>query len=100
MNKLFIDARGAIIGLYKPANNEYTIIDNFSRPSIESVFYADEPGQVFTDTEVVDYNKDDIVLVVSKYDRETTKWNYKVIVVTDMMAKDDIKEWFFKNETC
>lgn len=59
---------------------------------VNVAFFATEPGQVITNTEVVDYNKGDLVLRLTKWNGSA--YDTKVIICTDIVAKDDIERWF------
>lgn len=88
MDKLLIDKYGNKF-LYDIETNSLKITpDDFD---IRCAFFAEQPGQVVTDTEVVDYYEGDLVLVVVYYGKNTRT---KIIVVSDAVAKDDIQRWF------
>ena len=59
---------------------------------IRSIYLAEKDGQVITQNEVVDYKAGDIILVLSKWQKDYNK--QKIIVVTDVVAKDDITRWW------
>ena len=59
---------------------------------IRCAFFAEQPGQVVTDTEVVDYNKGDLILHF--VNQNGVDYDSKVVVCTDLIAKDDISRWF------
>lgn len=89
MDKLLIDKYGNKF-LYDVETNSLKITPNDL--NIRCAFFAEQPGQVVTDTEVVDYNKGDLIL-------HFVNWNgvdyvTKVVVCTDLVAKDDISRWF------
>ena len=58
---------------------------------MRSIYLAEKDGQVITQNEVVDYKAGDIILVLSKWYKDHKK--QKIIVVTDVVAKDDITRW-------
>ena len=57
------------------------------------LFYIKQDGQIITEEEVIDYKLGDIVLILSKYDTISSKWNLKPIVCSDDFAKDDLIRW-------
>lgn len=59
---------------------------------IRSIYLAEKDGQVITQNEVVDYKAGDIILVLSKWHKDQNK--QKIVVVTDVVAKDDITRWW------
>lgn len=89
MDKLLIDKYGNKF-LYDIETNSLKITpDDFD---IRGAFFAEQPGQVVTDTEVVDYNKGDLILHFVNWNG--TGYDSKVVVCTDLVAKDDISRWF------
>lgn len=89
MDKLLIDKYGNKF-LYDVETNSLKITpDDFD---IRCVFFAEQPGQVVTDTEVVDYNKGDLILHFVNWNG--VDYDSKVVVCTDLVAKDDISRWF------
>lgn len=89
MDKLLIDKYGNKF-LYDIETNSLKITpDDFD---IRCAFLAEQPGQVVTDTEVVDYNKGDLILHFVNWNG--VDYDSKVVVCTDLIAKDDISRWF------
>ena len=89
MDKLLIDKYGNKF-LYDIETNSLKITpDDFD---ISCAFFAEQPGQVVTDTEVVDYNKGDLILHFVNWNG--VDYDSKVVVCTDLIAKDDISRWF------
>lgn len=90
MDKLLIDQYGNAI-LYKVDTDSIkNISDNFE---CRTIYIAQQDGQVITEEEVIDYKLGDIVLILSKYDSISNKWNLKPIVCSDAFAKDDLIRW-------
>lgn len=89
MDKLLLNNYGSRI-LYNTETNSIKPIPEDL--SITVAFFATEPGQVVTDTEVVDYNKGDLVLRLTHWNG--SDYDAKVIICTDIVAKDDIERWF------
>lgn len=90
MDKLLIDQYGNAI-LYKVDTNSIkNISDNFE---CRTIYIAQQDGQIITEEEVIDYKLGDIVLILSKYDTISSKWNLKPIVCSDAFAKDDLIRW-------
>ena len=90
MDKLLIDQYGNAI-LYKVDTNSIKNISyNFE---CRSIYIAQQDGQIITEEEVIDYKLGDIVLILSKYDTISSKWNLKSIVCSDDFAKDDLIRW-------
>ena len=59
---------------------------------VRTVFVADKDGQAISENEVVDFKAGDIILTLSKWKND--KLNPKIMVVTDIVAKDDITRWY------
>lgn len=89
MDKLLIDKYGNKF-LYDVETNSLKITPNDF--GIRCAFFAEQPGQVVTDTEVVDYNKGDLILHFVNWNG--VDYDTKVVVCTDLVAKDDISRWF------
>lgn len=92
MNKLFIDNYGNITGIYNVETDAYRTVN--PNCEVTDIYVAEEPGQVQSDFEVIDYNAEDIIISFSTWDSSLNKRISKVVVATDMAAKADIKEWF------
>lgn len=89
MDKLLIDKYGNKF-LYDIETNSLKITPDDL--DIRCAFFAEQPGQVVTDTEVVDYNKGDLILHFVNWNG--VGYDSKVVVCTDLVAKDDISRWF------
>lgn len=90
MEKLLINEYGEFIVFDENANS---IVKKPSSMRCESVYIAQNNGQAISNTEVVDYNKDDMILVLSAYHEASRQYKTKVVVCSDLAAKDDIIKW-------
>ena len=59
---------------------------------VRTVFVADKDGQAISENEVVDFKAGDIILTLSRWKND--KRVSKIIVVTDIVAKDDVNRWY------
>lgn len=59
---------------------------------MRTVFVADKDGQAISENEVVDFKAGDVILTLSRWKND--KNNLKIIIVTDIVAKDDITRWY------
>lgn len=59
---------------------------------MRTVFVADKDGQAISENEVVDFKAGDIILTLSRWKND--KLNPKIMVITDVVAKDDINRWY------
>lgn len=59
---------------------------------VRTVFVADKDGQAISENEVVDFKAGDVILTLSRWKND--KNNLKIIIVTDIVAKDDITRWY------
>ena len=89
MDKLLLNKYGSKI-LYNTETN--SIKPTPEDLNVNTAFFAKEPGQVITGTEVIDYNKGDLVLQLTNWNG--SDYDAKVIICTDVVAKDDIERWF------
>lgn len=87
MDKLLINKYGETI-LFNEETN--VIIAQPECVEVRNCFFAKTAGQAISDTEVVDYNAGDLVIVLNHWGDNK---NNKVIVITDVVAKDDISRW-------
>lgn len=84
--------------------NEYTdpVLFNTDNNSVVPIpsnagcrigFIAQNAGQAISNTEVVDYNVGDLVMVFSAVNPTTREISNKIIVSSDVVAKQDIIDW-------
>lgn len=59
---------------------------------VRTVFVADKDGQAISENEVVDFKAGDVILTLSRWKND--KRVSKIIVVTDIVAKDDVNRWY------
>ena len=93
MNKLFINNCGNIVGIYNTDTDTYKSL-NPEYCGVNDVYFAEESGQIQSDFEVVDYSAGDLIISFNTWDSSLEKRISKAVVVTDMAAKADVKEWF------
>lgn len=90
MDKLLIDEYANIV-LYDTENNALKPLPESIALSV--AFVADDDGQAISKTEVVDYKKDDLIIVLRSYVKDTN-WVTKIIRCEDVFAKDDLLTWY------
>lgn len=99
MDKILVDQWNSLICFNQDQNTLKKIPHDID---IRNIYLAERDGQVITQDEVVDYKAGDIVLVLSKWYNDRNK--QKVIIVTDVVAKDDVARWWNEinkeDETC
>lgn len=90
MDKVLVDRSNDIIVFNTETNS---IKHTASLLEIRGIWFAEEDGQVITDTEVVDYKKDDLVAIMTYFGRRTLN---KVLIISDMAGKADVAEFINK----
>lgn len=93
MKKIFVQEYGDLYCYNHEANTLNRINKNCS---VRHCFIADEETQVITKTEVVNCNKDDIVIILYMYDGKGNRI-YKVVTITDSAARADLEEFINKS---
>lgn len=88
MEKLLVNEYGDCI-LY---NIELNSIKSTPGDAVDvrNIFMAENDGQIVTENEVIDYKKGDLLLMVNRWNKDQSKYIVKAIVVTDIMARDDV----------
>lgn len=89
MDKLLINKYGNKV-LYDTETNAIKNIP--SDFDVRGAFFAKQSGQVITNTEVINYNEGDLILCFVNWNG--VDYDTKVVVCTDLVAKDDISRWF------
>lgn len=89
MDKLLIDQYGTKTLYNTETNSIKTTPSDFD---VRSAFFAEQDGQIITETEVVDYNAGDLILYFVYWNG--VDYDTKVVICTDIVAKDDISRWF------
>ncbi len=89
MDKLLVNRVGDIM-CYDTDNNALKTIP--SSIDVRNLFVADKDGQAISYDEVVDYKAGDVIITLSRWTND--KLNSKVIVITDIVAKDDLTRWY------
>ena len=87
MDKLLVNKYGEVT-CFDPEGNALKQLP--TSLDLRTVFIADQDGQAISKTEVIDYKKGDIVITACSYLMNDTK----IIVVTDVVGKADITEWY------
>lgn len=90
MEKLLVGEYGDLILFNEESNS---IVKKPESLECRSVFIAQNAGQVITSDEVVNYNAGELVLILRAWHELTKKDKYKVVVCSDLSAKDDLIEW-------
>lgn len=90
MEKLLIDEYANIV-LYDTENNALKQLPE--SVDLSSAFVADEGGQAISKTEVVDYKKGDLIIVLRSYVKDSN-WLTKIVRCEDVFAKDDLLTWY------
>ena len=90
MEKLLIDEYANIV-LYDTENNALKQLPESI--DLSSTFVADEDGQAISKTEVVDYKKGDLIIILRSYDKDSN-WATKIVRCEDVFAKDDLLTWY------
>lgn len=90
MEKLLVGEYGDLI-LFDEENN--SIVKKPESLECRSAFIAQNAGQVITSDEVVDYNAGEVVLILRAWHESTKKDKYKIVICSDLSAKDDLIEW-------
>ena len=89
MNKLLVNRFGEVMCFDQDQNALKQIPYNIE---VSTAFVADQDGQAISENEVVDFKAGDVILTLSRWKND--KNNLKIIVVTDIVAKDDITRWY------
>lgn len=96
MNKLLVNRQGDCV-IYDTETNSVGSIPYREQVFLNDIYVATEDGQAITTTEVVDYNKGDVILLLYYYDDKSNRID-KVLVSSDLSLRDDTKELFAKLE--
>lgn len=91
MDKLLVNKYQDSILFNEETNS---IVELPSDIDCRTCFVAQNDGQVISTTEVVDYKAGDVIFILSFYEEITKQWLNKIIVSNDVVAKDDIIEWY------
>ena len=89
MDKLLVNQFGEIMCFDQDQNTLKQIPYGIE---VRTVFVADKDGQAISENEVVDFKAGDIILTLSRWKND--KRVSKIIVVTDIVAKDDVNRWY------
>ena len=89
MDKLLVNQFGEIMCFDQDQNALKQIPYDIE---VRTVFVADKDGQAISENEVVDFKAGDIILTLSRWKND--KRVSKIIVVTDIVAKDDVNRWY------
>lgn len=89
MDKLLIDQYGTKTLYNTETNSIKTTPSDFD---VRWAFFAEQDGQIITETEVVDYNAGDLILYFVHWNG--VDYDTKAVICTDIVAKDDISRWF------
>lgn len=96
MNKLLVNKYGDCV-IYSPDTNSVDSIPCSKQVYFNDIYVATEDGQAITTTEVVDYNKGDVVLLFYYYNKKSERID-KVLVSSDLSLRDDAKELLIELE--
>lgn len=89
MDKILVDRWNDVVCFDQDQNTLKKVPHDLD---IRSIFLAEKDGQVITESEVVDYKTGDMILILSKWCKDHNM--QKVVIVTDIVAKDDITRWW------
>ena len=89
MDKLLIDQYGTKTLYNTETNSIKTTPSDFD---VRCAFFAEQDGQIITETEVVDYNAGDLILYFVHWNG--VDYDTKAVICTRIVDKDDISRWF------